>query len=474
MVNMTQNHAHKVYSVSELTDEIKQLMEDEFQSIWVEGEISNFVHHQSGHMYFSLKDADSTLRCVMFRNTNRNLAFQPKNGVSVRVFGSLSVYAPQGSYQLIVAKMDSSGLGDLHQAFERLKQKLMKEGLFDAKWKKPIPAFPKRIGVVTSPTGAAISDIVNVISRRYPIVDLVLCPAAVQGSTASEEIVRAIRTFQSLPSDEKPDVLIVGRGGGSIEDLWPFNEENVARAVFACDIPIISAVGHEIDFTICDFVADHRAPTPSAAAESAVPDKVEIQRYLNELQGRLNREIMNTLELKRLYIVDKSKHKLFKPMEFVREMQLTLDRFQDNLAAMANQKLYGHWSKLSQTHTQFLVFRPDRIVMDYSANLTLAENRLITVWKNYKQDKVNMLKQFLYRLSRFDLERFHHMVDKMASALKGHNPRLILEKGYAICSLPDKTIVSSVQTVQVGERVNVSLYDGRMECKIQEIKKEKE
>ncbi len=470
---MTQRYAQKIYSVSALTTEIKQLLEDRFQSIWVEGEISNFVHHRSGHMYFSLKDANSTLRCVMFRSANQNVKFQPENGLSVRVYGSLSVYPPQGSYQLNVSKMDSSGLGDLHLAFERLKQKLMKEGLFDTKWKKPIPDFPKRIGVVTSPTGAAISDIVNVISRRYPIVDLVLCPAAVQGNTASREIVRAIRTFQALPSQEKPDVLIVGRGGGSIEDLWPFNEEIVARAVFACDIPIISAVGHEIDFTICDFVADHRAPTPSAAAEYAVPDMVEIRRHLNELQNRLKRAVINTLELKRLYVVEKSKHSVFKPMDFVREKQLTLDRVQDNLMATAKRQLYEYRSKLSQIHAQYLVFRPEKIIMEYVAELAVFENRFVTLWKAYRQDKMVSLEQLLFRLSRFNLKGFHHMIDKMTSALKGHNPKLILEKGYAICSLPDNTIVSSIHSVQTGERVNVALYDGHMECEIQEIKEER-
>lgn len=471
---MTPTHTQKTYRVSELTAEISRVLEQDFQSIWVEGEISNFVHHPSGHMYLSLKDADSQLRCVMFKNANRNLRFQPENGTHVRAFGSLSVYRPHGSYQLIITRMDPSGIGALHQAFERLKRKLMEEGLFDEKWKKPIPRFPGKIGIVTSPSGAAISDIVNVISRRYPLVELVLCPARVQGNTASGEIVRAIRTFQSMPSGEKPDVLIIGRGGGSIEDLWPFNEENVARAVFACDIPVISAVGHEIDFTICDFVADLRAPTPSAAAEHAVPDIVEIRHHLDVLSGRFRRTIVRTLELKRLYIKEKSRHKIFKPFDYIREMQLNLDRTQDNLTGAVKNKVYVNASRLSRMHAQFLCYRPDHQLLECKSNLTVVQNRLITAWRKNTLDKTLSLHQHSCSLKRFNLDRFYNMIDKMTSTLKGHNPKLILEKGYAICSLPDHTIISSIHSVQTGGRINVEVRDGGLECEILGIRKETE
>jgi exodeoxyribonuclease VII large subunit len=469
---MIQKHTPKTYSVSELTSEISHVLEQGFQDVWVEGEISNFVHHRSGHMYFSLKDADSQLRCVMFKYANRNLRFQLENGAHVRAFGSLSVYRPQGSYQLIITRMDPSGIGALHQAFERLKRKLMEEGLFDEKWKKPIPKFPGKIGIVTSPSGAAISDIANVISRRYPLVDLFLCPARVQGQTASSEIVRAIRTFQSLPAGEKPDVLIVGRGGGSIEDLWPFNEENVARAVFACEIPVISAVGHEIDFTICDFVADLRAPTPSAAAEYAVPDIVELRHHLDVLGGRLRRSIARILELKRLYTHEKSRHKIFKPFDYIREMQLNLDRSQDNLSAAVKNKVYVNGSRLSRMHAQFLCYRPDRQLLEYKSNLTVIQNRLVTAWRKYTRDKTLSLHQHACSLKRFNLDKFYNMIDKMTSTLKGHNPKLILEKGYAICSLSDNTIISSIQSVQTGNHINVELRDGGLACEILGVRKE--
>jgi len=262
-------------TVSQINAYIKNILDntDVLQNVYICGEISNFKHHWSGHMYFSLKDETGILKAVMFKGANYALSFVPENGMSVIARGKISVYPRDGVYQLYIEEMIPNGEGDLHVAFEKLKQKLMKEGLFEEYHKKSIPRFPKTVGVVTSETGAAVRDIINILSRRYKAADILLYPVAVQGAGAAEEIAAAIEYFNSKMC---ADVLIVGRGGGSIEDLWAFNEEIVARAIFASEIPVISAVGHETDFTIADFVADMRAPTPSAAAELAVPDMSEL------------------------------------------------------------------------------------------------------------------------------------------------------------------------------------------------------
>lgn len=270
-----------VYTVSELTRDLRVIIEDSFPGVWVEGEISNFILHTSGHIYFSLKDATSVLRCAMFKRANEKLKFSLKNGMKVIVLGSVSLYEARGDYQLIIEELEPRGVGALQLQFQQLKEKLQKEGLFDERYKAPIPFLPTRIGVVTSPTGAAIRDILSIARRRFANVEIIINPVKVQGVGAKEEIAAAIRQFNELGNI---DVMIVGRGGGSLEDLWPFNEEVVARAIFDSEIPVISAVGHEIDFTIADFAADFRASTPSAAAELVIPKKRGLEedgRYRN-------------------------------------------------------------------------------------------------------------------------------------------------------------------------------------------------
>ncbi|MEK7263053.1 MAG: exodeoxyribonuclease VII large subunit, partial [Bacteroidota bacterium] len=267
MQNRTAVH---ILSVGELTRRIKSVLETDFEEVTVEGEISNFKRHSSGHFYFSLKDSAAQISCTMWRGRNASMKFSPQDGMKVVARGSISVYEPRGNYQLDCTELIPAGLGELQLAFERLKQKLADEGLFDAEHKKELPQFPERIGIVTSPTGAALQDMLNIISRRFPCVEILLAPVRVQGSGAAEEIANALNI---LNEEENCDVIIVGRGGGSLEDLWAFNEEIVARAIFASKIPVVSAVGHEIDFCISDFVADLRAPTPSAAAELVVPNK---------------------------------------------------------------------------------------------------------------------------------------------------------------------------------------------------------
>ena len=272
----------EVYSVSDLTQELRELVETTFDDVYVEGELSNFKQHRSGHCYFTLKDEDAQIHCVMWRHFTKYVFFEPQDGMLVRVRGNISLYEVRGSLQLVARSMRLSGDGALQQAFEELKLKLAAEGLFDSERKRPIPLFPQRIGVVTSASGAAYHDILTVIERRFPAVELVLCSVQVQGMGAAEEIAEAIESFNELNEGQMPiDVLIVGRGGGSVEDLWAFNEEVVARAIASSQIPVVSAVGHETDVSIADFVADRRAATPSMAAEIVVPDQVELRTWIS-------------------------------------------------------------------------------------------------------------------------------------------------------------------------------------------------
>ncbi|MDD5440238.1 MAG: exodeoxyribonuclease VII large subunit [Candidatus Omnitrophica bacterium] len=284
------NNTIHIATVTELTRSIRFLLEETFQTVWVRGEVSNFIRHSSGHMYFSLKDETSVLPAVLFKNVNKDLPFELSDGLQVICRGRIGVYEKRGAYQLYVDAVEPEGRGALQLAFEQLKEKLRKEGLFDAARKRPLPFLPKAIGVVTSPTGAAVRDIINVAERRFPTIEIIVNPVKVQGDGAKEEIAEAIKLFNRLGT---VDVLIVGRGGGSLEDLWPFNEEIVARAIYGSVIPVVSAVGHEVDWTIADFVADVRAPTPSAAAEIVVPRKEDLKGKIADLSERLQKALFN-------------------------------------------------------------------------------------------------------------------------------------------------------------------------------------
>ena len=279
-------------SVSELTLKIKSLIEPEFSDVWVKGEISNFKHHTSGHMYFTLKDKAAELRCVMFRGLNQKIKFKPEDGMDVLIQGKVTVYETKGQYQLIVQAMEPAGIGTLFLAFEALKKQLQNEGLFDPAKKRPLPKYPNKVGIVTSQSGAALSDMLNIFQRRAPYVELILRPTVVQGEEASRDIVNGIIELDRINTI---DIIIIGRGGGSIEDLWPFNEELLARAISQCKTPIISAVGHETDITISDMVSDVRAPTPSAAAEISAPSASELDQIisnkLNELYNFINLQL---------------------------------------------------------------------------------------------------------------------------------------------------------------------------------------
>jgi exodeoxyribonuclease VII large subunit len=283
----------QILTVSELTKEIRRTLEESFEQVSVIGEISNFKSHISGHWYFSLKDADAVINCTMWKGFNQYVFFTPQDGMKIIVNGKLTVYPPRGIYQLDIRSMKPAGLGELQEAFEKLKKKLEAEGLFDEKFKKPIPVFPKKIGVVTAIDGAAFKDLVSVAKRRFPLVEIVIAPARVQGSGAAESIVNSIKLLNEYTGI---DVIIVARGGGSIEDLWAFNEEIVARAIFKSKVPIISGVGHEVDFTIADYVADLRAPTPSVAMEIATPDIIDIENFIEEFISNSSTNIEEIIE----------------------------------------------------------------------------------------------------------------------------------------------------------------------------------
>ena len=328
-----------VYSVSQLNAYVKNLLDEDgsLQTVFVSGEISNFKAHYSGHLYMTLKDEACAVKAVMFASNAARLRFRPENGLKVLVIGRISLYERDGSYQLYITDMQPDGIGSLNLAFEQLKKKLSAEGLFDNLHKKPIPVFPKRVGVVTSATGAAFRDIQNVITRRFPAVDIIIKPVLVQGDGAAADIAAAIELFNRYKA---ADVLIVGRGGGSIEDLWAFNEEIVARAVFASEIPVISAVGHETDFTICDFAADLRAPTPSAAAELAVPDIRGLRNTLESFSLRQSRALRSYIDLEREKLRSLADSRAMKnPLERINDSRQELASIYDKMFGVVSQQL---------------------------------------------------------------------------------------------------------------------------------------
>jgi len=324
-------------SVSALTQQIKILLESGLSPIWITGEISNFKRHTSGHFYFSLKDENAQIPGVMWAGRNRNLYFLPQDGMQVLAYGQVTVYEKRGYYQLEVWQMQPAGAGALQMAFEQLKRRLQASGLFDAARKKPLPKFPDTVGIVTSPTGAAIRDLVSILRRRWPAIKIILRPVKVQGDGAADEIAAAIAEFNEYG---EVDVLIVGRGGGSLEDLWAFNEEVVARAIFASKIPVVSAVGHEVDFSISDFVADVRAATPSAAAELVVPEVAEVRRQLQHLAHKLRLHLQRFVQMQRERLNRyASSYGLRQPLDLVRQRSQQLDDLQRRIQLAAQNRL---------------------------------------------------------------------------------------------------------------------------------------
>ncbi len=349
-----------ILTVSQLTRQIKELLESSFPRLWVEGEISNFKRHSSGHIYFTLKDENAQISCALWKYRAGRLIFQPQNGMHVIVEGDVQVYERGGNYQLIIQQMHPAGVGSLQMAFEQLKKKLHAEGLFDEAHKKPLPAYPERIGVVTSPTGAAIRDIISVIQRRFPGIELIIYPVRVQGEGAASEIARAIGDFNAYG---KVDVLIVGRGGGSLEDLWAFNEEEVARAIYASRIPVISAVGHEVDFSIADFVADRRALTPSAAAELVVRNKTEITGQLLYYAERFSTTLKKRITTYRTALENlRSGYGFRQPLDQVYQRMQRLDEIERNIRQLINHRIQLSHSQLNTLRKQIQSMNPEAIL----------------------------------------------------------------------------------------------------------------
>ena len=391
-----------VLSVSQLNRYVKSIIEQDYnlQTVFVQGEISNFTnHYKTGHYYMTIKDEYSSVKAVMFKTANARLKFMPENSMSVIIRGRVSVFERDGQYQLYIDDMQPDGIGDFSLAFEQLKKKLAAEGLFDPEKKKPIPAYPARVGVVTSPTGAAVRDIINVISRRFPLTEIVLCPVAVQGEYAAPQIKAAIELFNK---EKAADVLIVGRGGGSVEELWAFNEEIVARAVAASEIPVISAVGHETDFTICDFAADLRAPTPSAAAELAVPDSFQQKEMLLQASRRISGAMADKLAYEKSKLeLNKSALKRLSPSNYIDNLTVRCDK-----AQMAIDSAVRH----------SLAVRSK----DFSA---------------------------------------------LCAKLDAMSPLRILARGYSIAEGKDGIITDS-REVSKGDKVSVRLHKGTIECEV--------
>ncbi len=370
-------------TVSELTKQVKILLEESFSDLRIEGEISNFKAHNSGHWYFNLKDANAVISCTMWKGLNNYVFFTPEDGMKVIVTGKLSVYPPRGSYQIDVRSMKPSGIGELQAAFERLKQKLADEGLFDSEYKKPIPEFSKKIGIVTAIDGAAFRDMISVAERRFPLVELVIAPAKVQGSGAAQTIVQSIRQLNKTDVD----LIIVGRGGGSIEDLWAFNEEIVAREIFKSKIPIISGVGHEIDFTIADFVADLRAPTPSAAMELATPDKEDIFAFINDFSYNSTQKIMENIKYSKREVGHIINSYVFRvPIDMVRNRTQQIDNLHTWLHEKIDKRFLRSKNQLNLLSKNIESYDVDR-TLKRGFVLVQQNSNYITRAANFKKNK---------------------------------------------------------------------------------------
>jgi exodeoxyribonuclease VII large subunit len=389
----------RVFSVTEITRQIKLLLEDSFPALWVEGEISNFKPHHSGHLYFTLKDAGAKISCVMWRSRASSLNLEITDGLKIRVYGTLRLYEKSGRYQLDLIRVESAGLGELQLKFDQLKQQLLSEGLFENQYKKQLPRFPTTIGVITSPTGAAIQDILSIAKRRSPSTKIVILGVKVQGEGAAGEIENAIRVFNL---HYPVDTVIVGRGGGSFEDLWPFNEEVVARAIFDSKIPVISAVGHEVDFTISDFVADLRAPTPSAAIEILLPNESEIRQWLDDTKERQQNIIKDQVS-----------------------------RLRSEILNMQNSYSFR---------------RPKDILQKYILHIEEITQRIYLAMKN-------------------QTAKSRALIENYKNQLQSLNPDNVLSRGYSMV-FKDEKLVSSLDLIEIDDKIKVKLKDGNFSSQV--------
>ena len=444
IIAMQDNHTHKIYTVSELNTEIKSLLETRFPFVWVYGEISNFRQPISGHYYFTLKDDSAQINAVMFRGQQKQLKYRPEDGMSVTGMGRLSVYEPRGTYQIILEYMEPSGIGALQIAFEKLKQRLSDQGLFDTIHKKKLPFLPKTICILTSPSGAVVHDILNIIDRRFSNMMIEIIPIKVQGPGAEEEIISGLNI---LNDRNTADAAILARGGGSLEDLQAFNSEPVARAIFESRIPIISAVGHETDYTISDFVADLRAPTPSAAAELIVPEKTELTRRVNDVSYTLKSYINNYInKLKNnLNVITQ---RLTDPRKATSDWRLKID----DLTARIYQQAANHLS-LNRERLEWWMTRLD--ANSPASRIPLSNHQL-------EQKIDNLLKIF-----RIYIHQKQAKLREQRVRLDALSPVAILNRGYSITrTIPDATVVTDPESVSINQEIEVMVAKGSLFCRV--------
>ena len=439
-----------IYNVTRLNREVRSVLEGSFPLIWLQGEISNFACPASGHMYLSLKDIHSQVRCAMFKNKNRFLKFEPENGAEVLVRANVSLYEGRGEFQLIIEHMELAGEGGLQRAYEELKQKLFKEGLFEEEHKQPIPDMPKIIGVITSPTGAAIRDIVSVLRRRYPAGNIIIYPVVVQGEGAAEQITRMIKTVEKR---NECDVLILSRGGGSIEDLWAFNNEALARAIFDCSLPVVSGIGHEIDFTIADFVVDQRAATPSAAAELVSPDQLHIAQTISRQQSRLIQIVQvqfNTLKQNISHLEKRVPH--------------PATRLQNN-----TQRLDAMYARMEHLIKSAVAQRRNRL-----------HDQLITINTHSPLQKLQFYFERYEQMTRRLHQATNHLqknldsqLQTVARALNTVSPLATLNRGYAIVQKYDnQQIIRNAGQLVSGDDVLARFSQGQAKCTVKEVFKD--
>jgi exodeoxyribonuclease VII large subunit len=447
---------HKIFSIKDLTRYIKMKMDADavLQNVWVRGEISNFTKHSSGHLYFTLKDKESRIKCVMFAGSAMRLPFLPQNGTRVIANGGVSVYERDGQYQMYVNGMQPDGIGSLYLAYEQLKQKLDAEGLFAPHRKKQIPTFPNGIGVITSPTGAAVRDIIITLQRRNPSVPILLYPVSVQGTSAAPSIVKAIRAMNER---REVDVLIIGRGGGSLEELWAFNEESVARAIAASTLPIISAVGHETDVTISDFVADLRAATPTAAAELAVPNRMELRQEIMHLRQRMSGVMNASVSGKRVHLQRLKRSPFLTNPRRQLMMQQTerLDRYTAELTYHMKSTLRASAERFARLDRRLGSTSPREAVRHASKGLDVAKLKL------------------LQRMNALMKER-GHAFDMSVKRLDALSPLKVMQRGYSLVYNDKERLVKSVGEVQLGDLVRVRLMDGQLNCQVWSMKGEQD
>ena len=440
-----------IYTVSRLNKEARSLLEKTFPLIWIEGELSNLARPSSGHLYFSLKDTDAQIRCAMFRNRNMHLRFKPEEGQQVLIRARISLYEGRGEFQAIAEHMEEAGDGALRRAFEQLKQRLNTEGLFDNEHKKSLPDLPKRIGVITSPTGAAVQDILTVLKRRFPAIPVIIYPTSVQGTTASKEIVNAIVTANQR---KECDALILARGGGSLEDLLCFNNEKVAYAIYESSIPIVSGVGHEVDITIADLVADQRAPTPSAAAEQLSPDRDEWLSTVSLLGKRLEHRLLTILDQLRKQLTWQLKSlKQQHPGIYLQQQAQRLDNLEQRLIIHQQHYLQQQRSILSNHSMRLQQHAPDHRLQ----HLHMHCNNLYT-----------RLQQAIKK----QLELFNQRLSTPARALDAVSPLATLDRGYTITRRErDNKIIVDADDVIIGEKIETRLANGSLSCKVENINK---